>query len=171
MWKVHSVMYKYVAKWRAFFIYWSVWSSKIETLHIRLQFAYLLNAFPFFLLLTLRFLKKNLQQSNHISQSQFHLLTSMDLHHRWMWLFVPHPGNHGSCYAWPWTQESHHLSPCLSSQQCFCQNSYSGRATLWRAQQVSAFCPNPAQRYKTFSCIFLIVCHIVPDRKGKKLSR
>lgn len=48
MWKVHSVMCEYVAKWRAFFIYWSVWSNKLETLHIRLQFAYLLNALPFF---------------------------------------------------------------------------------------------------------------------------
>lgn len=101
----------------------------------------------------------NLQKSSHISQRQFHLLTSMDLHHRWMWLFVSHPGNHGSCCTWPWTQESHHLSPCLSSQQCFCQNSYAGRATLWCAQQVSAFCPNPAQRYKTFSCVFLIVSY------------
>lgn len=48
MWKVHSVMCEYVAKWRACFIYWSVWSNKLETLHIRLQFAYLLKCFAFF---------------------------------------------------------------------------------------------------------------------------
>lgn len=59
MWKVHSVMCEYVAKWRACFIYWSVWSNKLETLHIRLQFAYLLKCFAFFLLLTLPSLRNN----------------------------------------------------------------------------------------------------------------
>lgn len=69
MWKVHSVMCEYVAKWRACFIYWSVWSNKLETLHIRLQFASLLKCFAFFLLLTLPSLRnKPTAEQPHFSE-------------------------------------------------------------------------------------------------------
>lgn len=172
MWKVHSVMCEYVAKWRAFFIYWSVWSNKLETLHIRLQLAYLLNALPFFPTVYPPFPQKQMY-----SREATFLRASFICWHQWVCTT-----DECGCLclilvimaAVRLDRELKNPIIChcvFLPNSVFCQSSYAGRGTLWCAQQVSAFCPNPAQRYKTISCTFLIVGPIISERKGKKLSR